>query len=204
MLATSIHMMRGTPYIYQGEELGMANPAYKEISDYRDVESINYYGIMQKAGKTQEEALETLRQRSRDNGRTPMQWDAGEYAGFSASRPWLAIPENHAYINAEAEEQDADSVLAYYRKLVALRKEYPVIQEGAIEFLYREVPGLLAYQRLLGEERLLALNNLTGEPVRLPKTIGCRGFQRLIGNYGEPGELIGELRAYESIVLWKP
>ena len=102
-----------------------------------------------------------------------MQWDAGEYAGFSASRPWLAIPENHAYINAEAEEQDADSVLAYYRKLVALRKEYPVIQEGAIEFLYREVPGLLAYQRLLG-------------------------------NYGEPGELIGELRAYESIVLWKP
>lgn len=203
MLATCIHMMRGTPYIYQGEELGMANPAYKEISDYRDVESINYYHIMRKEGKTQEEALEILKQRSRDNGRTPMQWDAGEYAGFSASKPWLAIPDNHSYINVEAEEQDASSILGYYKKLVALRKEYPVIQEGAIEFLYQDVQGVLAYQRILGEEELLVLNNLTGEPVRLPEPISCKGWGRLIGNYGELGEAVEELQAYESIVLLK-
>ena len=113
MLATCIHMMRGTPYIYQGEELGMLGPEYIDISEYRDVESINYYQIMLEEGKTKEEALEILRHRSRDNGRTPMQWNAEENAGFSEHEPWITIPKNYEYINVETEEKDSESVLEY-------------------------------------------------------------------------------------------
>ena len=107
MLATVIHMFRGTPYVYQGEELGMTNPHYVDISQYRDVESINYYRILTEQGITGEEALKVLAARSRDNGRTPMQWDGSRYAGFSQGEPWIGIPENHSYINAQAEAADS-------------------------------------------------------------------------------------------------
>lgn len=205
MLATSIHMLRGTPYIYQGEELGMTNAGYTDISQYRDVESTNYYQILLQAGKTKEEALEILRRRSRDNGRTPMQWNAGSYAGFSEAEPWISSPENYSYINVEAEEQDADSILNYYKKLVALRKEYPVISDGSIEFLCREQDEVFAYRRAFEGQELLAVNNLTGAEVKLEEAFSCTGYRYLIGNYPQEkqAEFLDSLKPYESVVLLK-
>ena len=123
MLAVFTHLMRGTPYIYQGEEIGMTNAGFTDIGQYRDVESTNYYRILLEKGLSHSEALEILGQRSRDNGRTPMQWTAGDQAGFTSAQPWLGIPENYRVINAEAEEKDPDSILHFYRSLVQLRKE---------------------------------------------------------------------------------
>lgn len=203
MLATCIHLLRGTPYIFQGEELGMMNPEYSDISDYRDVESINYYHILLGRGKTRDEALEVLRQRSRDNSRTPMQWDSGKYAGFSENEPWIGIPDNYKYINAAAEEQDSDSILNYYRKLIHLRKQYSVIQEGTIEFLYQSQPEIFGYKRLLEKQELIVVNNLTGREVVLQKPVSCEGCEYLTGNYPQEnfGPLLGILKPYESAVL---
>lgn len=205
MLATCIHLLRGTPYIYQGEELGMTNAGYTKIKEYRDVESINYYQILRKEGKTEEEALRVLGQRSRDNGRTPMQWDGKTRAGFSENEPWIGIPENHAYINVAAEEADADSILHYYRKLVSLRKQYAVIREGSIRFLYREHPEILAYRRSVKDQELLVINHLTGKELVLPKPLSTAGYECLLGNYPQdrPGETLDTLRPYESLVLLK-
>lgn len=205
MLAGCIHMLRGTPYIYQGEELGMTNAGYEDIRKYRDVESINYYQIMRENGKTEEEALEVLYRRSRDNSRTPMQWSAEEYAGFSEHEPWIEIPGNYQYINVEREEQEPDSILNYYRKLIALRKEYPVIQNGDIVFLYQEQEEVLAYKRRLERQELLALNNLSDKTVKLIEPVSMEGYQILIRNYSkkEKEERLEELRPYESVVLLK-
>ena len=144
MLAACMYLLRGTPYIYQGEELGMTNPGYQSIDEYRDVESIHYYQILIQSGKTSKEALEILGARSRDNGRTPMQWNSKKYAGFSKKQPWIGIPENYKYVNVEAQEQDTDSILHYYRKLIALRKRYKVIQDGSIQFLYQKQEEVFA------------------------------------------------------------
>ena len=123
MLAVMIHLMRGTPYIYQGEELGMTNAHYTSIDQYRDVESLNYYEILRNQGKTETEALDIIAKRSRDKGRTPMQWNGTENAGFSTQAPWLAVTDNYREINVETEEKDPDSILNFYKKLVQLRKE---------------------------------------------------------------------------------
>lgn len=188
MLATAIHLMRGTPYIYQGEELGMTNAGYTDISQYRDVESLNYYEILRARGLTDGEALQVLSERSRDNGRTPMQWDGGPLAGFTEGEPWIGIPENHTSINAETEMADPDSVWSYHKRLIALRKEHPAVADGGIEFLFRECPGLLAYRRRYGQEEILVFNNLTGENLELPEAVNLAGWRPLIGNYEPPME----------------
>ena len=205
MLGTCIHLLRGTPYIFQGEELGMTNPGYNKIEEYRDVESINYYHIMLQEGKTEEEALEVLRQRSRDNGRSPMQWNSGEYAGFSDREPWIGIPANHTLINVEDEDGDPDSILNYYRKLTALRKRYPIIQEGMIEFLYEDQEEVFAYRRTRNGQELIVLNNFFGQEVTLQKELSHAGYRRLIGNYPQEdsGTLLRTLRPYESIAFIK-
>ena len=205
MLGTCIHLLRGTPYIFQGEELGMTNPGYNKIEEYRDVEIINYYHIMLQEGKTEEEALEVLRQRSRDNGRSPMQWNSGEYAGFSDREPWIGIPANHTLINVEDEDGDPDSILNYYRKLTALRKRYPIIQEGMIEFLYEDQEEVFAYRRTRNGQELIVLNNFFGEEVTLQKELSHAGYRRLIGNYPQEdsGTLLRTLRPYESIAFIK-
>ena len=205
MLGTCIHLLRGTPYIFQGEELGMTNPGYNKIEEYRDVESINYYHIMLQEGKTEEEALEVLRQRSRDNGRSPMQWNSGEYAGFSDREPWIGIPANHTLINVEDEDGDPDSILNYYRKLTALRKRYPIIQEGMIEFLYEDQEEVFAYRRTRNGQELIVLNNFFGEEVTLQKELSHAGYRRLIGNYPQEdsGTLLRTLRPYDSIAFIK-
>lgn len=200
MLATAIHMMRGTPYIFQGEELGITNHHYTSIEQYRDVESLNYYNILLESGKTSAEALEILAARSRDNGRTPMQWDDTHAAGFTTGTSWITPPENYRQINAAAQMNDPDSIRSHYKKLVALRKEYPVIAEGRIEFLYRDDEDLLAYRRFDGGQELLVLCNLTGHdaPCALPE--GWQNAEVLLGNWPET-RYEGTLRPYESLVL---
>lgn len=196
MLATCVHLLRGTPYIFQGEELGMTNAGYTDIGQYRDVESLNYYQIMLQSGKTEKEALEVLRRRSRDNGRTPMQWDGSANAGFTSGTPWILPPENYRTVNAEAELRDPDSILHYYKRLIRLRKEYPVISDGQIEFLLQDVPEVFAYRRFLEDEALFVVNNLTGHGVTLsggPR----KSCEKVLGNYADSSAV---LRPYESIV----
>lgn len=201
MLAACIHLMRGTPYIYQGEELGITNAGYTDISQYRDVESLNYYRIMLENGKTKEEALEILRQRSRDNGRTPMQWDDSPNAGFTEGTPWIQPPENYRTINAAAELQDPDSILHFYKALIRLRKENPLISDGKIEFLYPDETRLLAYRRFQGDDSLWVFNNLSGEEFSLPSVQWSNSCERVLGNYPEVSAPEGclRLRPYETL-----
>ncbi len=200
MLAACTHLMRGTPYIFQGEELGVTNAGYTDISQYRDVESQNYYRIMLENGKPKEEALETLRQRSRDNGRTPMQWDGSPNAGFTDGTPWIQPPENYRAINVAAALQDPDSILHFYKSLIRLRKENPLISDGKIEFLYPDETRLLAYRRFLGAESLFVFNNLSGKEICLDgvRTDSC---EKVLGNYPEVSNREGKLllQPYETL-----
>lgn len=196
MLAAAIHLMRGTPYIYQGEEIGMTNADFMDIADYRDVESINYHDILRASGQSEDETMKIIGARSRDNGRTPMQWTAGESAGFTTGTPWLGVNHNHAAINVEAEREDDDSILAFYRRLIALRKEYRIIAEGSIRFLERENDEILAYERELEGEHLLVLCNFRAAEIAMP-ALHAAG-EKLIGNY--PG-MAAHLRPYEVIAL---
>lgn len=203
MLAAAVHMMRGTPYVYQGEELGMTNAHYNDISQYRDVESLNYYQLLLDEGKTKEQALKILAERSRDNSRTPMQWNAGKNAGFTEGTPWIGVPENYKEINVEAECKDPDSIYNFYKKLIALRKEKDIIAEGSIEFLEKENRDVLAYRRNYQNEELIVLNNLTAENVSIRQLTEWKGYQKLLGNYESilaENEKIA-LRPFETIVL---
>ena len=205
MLAATIHLMRGTPYIYQGEEIGMPNAHYQDISYYRDVESLNYYDILLKEGKTKEEALQTLAERSRDNSRTPMQWSEEENAGFSDVTPWISVPDHYRQINVEKELEDKDSIYYFYKELIKLRKEKNVISEGIIEFIEKEDADLLAYKRSYEEESLVVFNNLSEKEkvVEIPQE--WASYHKLIGNYD--AEHIKEnkvvLRPYETLALEK-
>lgn len=204
MLAACIHLMRGTPYIFQGEELGMTNAHYTAINQYRDVESLNYYKILLERGRTEDEALEILAQRSRDNGRTPMQWSAGKNAGFTTGTPWLMPPENYRTINAEAALGTKNSVFEFYQQLIRLRKTMSVISRGQIQFLYPEEQRVVAYRRWNESDELMVLCNFTEETVELELSEKFRGQTgTLIGNYPEM-ELKGAaicLRPYECIAL---
>ena len=198
MLATLIHMMRGTPYIYQGEEIGMTNAGYTSIDQYRDVESTNYYDILCAEGKSAEEALHIIGERSRDNGRTPMQWDASEFAGFTTGEPWLSIPANHSYINVETEERDENSILAYYKKLVQLRKDHEIIADGDIHFLETGTDDVIAYERTLGEEKLTVYCNL--REYEVPFADLAEG-EVLISNYAADELSDNMLKPYEARVI---
>ena len=208
MLGALIHLMRGTPYIYEGEELGITNPGYTDISQYQDVESTNYYRIlMEEEGKTREEALEIIGARSRDNGRTPMQWDGSENAGFTTGTPWLGIPDNHTYINVEDEAKDPDSVLAFYKKLVALRKENEIIADGQIRFTDAGNDNIISYVRTLNGQTLSVFCNLRGTDQSLGEAFTAPGGKILISNYesADAGKeiKIDTLRPFEvAAVLW--
>ena len=209
MLASLIHLMRGTPYIYEGEELGITNPGYTDISQYQDVESTNYYRIlMEEEGRSKEEALEIIGARSRDNGRTPMQWDGSEKAGFTDGTPWLGIPANHSYINVEAEQKDPDSILNYYKKLVALRKEYEIIADGEIRFTDAGNENIISYDRMLDGQKLSVFCNLRGREQALGTAFEAPAGKILIGNYADTAASdqavrIESLRPFETkAVLW--
>ncbi len=204
MLAATVHLMRGTPYIYQGEELGMTNAKYTSIEQYRDVESLNYYKILRDAGKSEEEALKIIGERSRDNGRTPMQWSAEKFAGFSSVEAWISSPENYKQFNVEVEERDENSVLNFYKMLVQFRKNNRVVQEGDINFLERDNNDVIAYRRSLDGEELIILCNYRGKNVDLSeKSLSefcAAGYKKIIGNYEN---LADNLRPYEVIVFQK-
>ncbi|MBE5996278.1 MAG: alpha,alpha-phosphotrehalase [Lachnospiraceae bacterium] len=163
MLGTFVHLLRGTPYIFQGEEIGMTNAHFHSIEEYRDVECLNYYKILLDGGSTKEEALEVLANRARDNGRTPMQWDGTPNAGFTTGTPWIGVTDNYRTINVEAAEADPESILHYYRRLIRLRKEYDVISEGDIRFLDTGIPHVLAYERIFEGRTLTVVCNFGSE-----------------------------------------
>ncbi|MEO9493570.1 MAG: alpha,alpha-phosphotrehalase [Vibrio splendidus] len=208
MLAASVHMMQGTPYIYQGEEIGMTNPGYTEISQYRDVESTNMYDIMvNRDGVAHQDMMAILAQKSRDNSRTPMQWNSETYAGFSLSQPWLDVANNYTEINAEQALEDKDSVFYFYKSLIELRKEVPVITYGSYQDLLPEHPSVFAYSRESKSQTLVCINNYYGEAcqVELPNELELDKAQLLLGNYPDDQSPVSEytmtLRPYETRIL---
>lgn len=206
MLAGMIHLMRGTPYIYQGEEIGMLNAHYPSIDQYQDVESLNYYQILLEEGKTEEEALEVLAARSRDNSRTPMQWNGGTYGGFSEAEPWLPMSAGfRKEITVEAQQKDGDSILAFYKRLIAMRKQYPVIARGDIAFPETGTDRVVAYERTLGEQQFVVLCNLDGKRQTVRTAEEWSGYGVLLENYEgrtmNPGKGLYTMEPYEFMVL---
>jgi trehalose-6-phosphate hydrolase len=213
MLATSIHLMRGTPYIYQGEEFGMPNAYFDDISEYRDVESINYYDILSSKGMPEAEILEVLRAKSRDNGRTPILWDGSFGHGFTTAVPWLPFSKVPG-INAAEDTSSRDSIFDHYRKLIALRKEYEVISDGTFRMTDIENSHLLCYVRCKGTSGLLVVNNFYEEEtvLDLSKVLDetkldfrkCTLESVLVSNYGDLAKAEDRItiRPYESFALY--
>lgn len=205
MLATMIHLMRGTPYIYQGEEIGMTNAYFTDINQYRDVESLNYYQILKEEGKSEDEIYKILQERSRDNSRTPMQWNACEHAGFSTGTPWLSVNPNYQTINTEACLADSNSILYYYKKLVALRKEYDIIAYGDYVPVLEDNTSVFAYERVYQNEKLFVLANFYGKETSVQLDgIFEDGYECLLTNYTERTlEKEMTLQPYEAVVFYK-
>ncbi|MDP9436029.1 MAG: alpha-glucosidase [Actinomycetota bacterium] len=190
MLATVLHLHRGTPYVYQGEEIGMANAPFASIDDFRDIESLNHHAHTVGAGLAREEdVLAALRAQSRDNARTPMQWDATPSAGFTTGTPWIAVNPDHTQVNVAAQRDDPDSVLAHYRRLVRLRHEEPVVVEGDFTMLLPDDPRVYAFTRRLGDVELLVLGNVSGTtaPAPVPGAAAWAACEVLVGRVGAPG-----------------
>lgn len=208
MLATVIHMMQGTPYIYQGEEFGMTNPNFTSIDDYRDVESLNIFEILKGKGMTEQEILDILKQKSRDNSRTPVQWSDEENAGFTTGTPWIKPAANYKDINAEKAMADQDSVFYHYQKLIQLRKEYNIVTDGNYELLLANHDAIFAYIRNNGNEKLLVVNNFYSKEVefQLPAHVDIAGVTStiLLSNYADSTEDIKQikLRPYESVLYY--
>ncbi|WP_242292207.1 alpha,alpha-phosphotrehalase [Bacillus cereus group sp. BfR-BA-01441] len=206
MLATAMHMLQGTPYIYQGEEIGMTNPKFESIEKYRDVESLNIYDIKLKEGLSKEEIIGILKQKSRDNSRTPMQWNEEMNSGFTTSTPWISAAENFKEINVEKALEDKESVFYHYKKLIELRKIYDVITEGEYAILDKNDPKIWAYTRTTESEVLLVINNFYGEEITysVPAHVQLDGMKQevLLSNYKDASKDIAKLnlRPYESIV----
>ena len=206
MLATAMHMLQGTPYIYQGEEIGMTNPKFESIEQYRDVESLNIYDIKLEEGLSKEEIIGILKQKSRDNSRTPMQWNEEMNSGFTTSTPWISVAENFKEINVEKALEDKESVFYHYKKLIELRKTYDVITEGEYAILDKNDPKIWAYTRTTESEVLLVINNFYGEEITysVPAHVQLDGMKQeiLLSNYKDASKDITKLslRPYESIV----
>lgn len=200
-LATLTHLMRGTPYVYQGEEIGMRNPNYDDINDYKDVESLNYYDILIKRGYSENDAIYTLKQRSRDNGRTPIRWDDSENGDFSDATPWIKVNQD-ASINYLDVLEDENSIFYYYKKLIDLRKSHLAIQDGKYENIYFD-DKIYAFSRSKDDEKVIVLMNFSTEELTLGnqivKVLNDNEYEVLINNYEEFDNT--RLRPYQSIVL---
>ncbi len=205
MLATCLHMMQGSPYIYQGEELGMTNYPFQSPQDFRDIESINAYREWCESGRlSHEEFWPCITHKSRDNARTPMQWDNTAQAGFTTGTPWIAVNPNYKEINAKAETADPDSVFHYYKKLIALRKQYPVIVYGKYELLLEDHETLYTYTRTLEQEKLLIVCNFSDQETHFTVPEEFAHASCLISNKDrdyDKAEMM--LRPYEAFVLYK-
>ena len=199
-LAVALHGLQGTPYIYQGEELGMTNAAYP-LADLRDIESLNAYKDLRARGWSDAEAMAAIHRVGRDNARTPMQWSAGPNAGFTAGTPWMRVNPNHTAVNAEAALANPGSVFYTYQKLIALRKAYPVFVEGDFTLLCPEDEQVFAYVRRGGGQALLAAVNLSGRPAAFPLPEEFSGAELLLATQGSPAP--GALRPWEALLYCK-
>jgi oligo-1,6-glucosidase len=199
MLGTVLHLHRGTPYVYQGEELGMTNAPLRSIDDFRDIESLNHFAAAVAAGARPEDVLAALRTMSRDNARTPMQWDASEDAGFTTGRPWIAVNPNHTEINAEAALADPDSVLHHYRRLIELRHTEPAVAHGDFTMLLGDDDRVYAFTRRLGDVELLVLGNFSGAPANVPEVVDGADAELLLGTCPPP-ETAG---AHRTLQAWE-
>ncbi|GAA5349270.1 alpha,alpha-phosphotrehalase [Streptococcus uberis] len=202
MLAASIHLSRGTPYIYMGEEIGMIDPDYDSMDDYVDVESLNAYRMLLDQGKSPEEAFNIIKAKSRDNSRTPMQWDASEHAGFTQGTPWLKVGKSYSKINVEAEKNGM--IFPFYQKLIQLRKELPIIAEGDYKVALKDSKRVYAFERTLNEQKLLVLNNFYPQEASVQLPIDYRQGEVLISNYDLDQDIIGDsvvLKAYQTLAI---
>lgn len=201
MLATCLYLMQGTPYIYQGEELGMTNAPFETLEDCRDIESIRAYRRLVDSGSVSgEQMMRYIRRAGRDNARTPMQWTSGAQAGFTAGTPWISVNPNHLEVNVQSEESDPDSVLCYYRSLLRFRKSNPVVRSGDFVMFYPESDSIFAYSRLYGDKMLCVFCNFTDAEALLPYA-PPRISRAVLCNYSEATPLLS-LRPYEAIVYY--
>ena len=199
-LATLLHLHRGTPYVYQGQEIGMANYPFQTLDDFADVESLNHYVHAVSSGEDAAHVLAALRRMSRDNARTPVQWDASPSAGFTSGTPWLAVNPDHVEWNAEAQAGDPHSVLAHYRRLIALRHQEPVVALGDFAMLLPDHHDVYAFTRSLEDDVLLVVCNVSRRPYRmadlLPEAAHC---DLVLGNLPVPDAEV--LAPWEARVL---
>ena len=199
MLATCLHGMQGTPYIYQGQEIGMTNTRM-EIEEYRDIELLNMYKERIEKGYPREEVMKSIYAKGRDNARTPMQWDDTENAGFTKGTPWLKVNPNYREINAENAKKDPDSIFHYYQKLIQLRKSLPILTEGAFDLLLPQDPSIFAYTRTDGTDQLLILCNFTDQELPCSLKEQWKDKEALISNYAQDSRK-DCLRPYEAVIL---
>lgn len=201
MLAASIHLSRGTPYIYMGEEIGMIDPDYDSMADYVDVESLNAYQMLLEEGKSQQEAFQIIQAKSRDNSRIPMQWDASENAGFSTGTPWLKAGKSYKDINAENEIKG--SIFTFYQDLIRLRKEMPIISEGNYKPAFEDSKQVYAFERQFEDQKLLVLNNFYAKEVEIDLPAVYQNGQILISNY-EDAEVSEKilLKPYQTLAIY--
>lgn len=205
MLATVIHTLRGTPYIYQGEEIGMTNPYFSDINKYRDVETLNYYNILTGSGISKEETMKIIMERSRDNSRTPMQWNDSLNSGFSNNTPWIDVIENYKKINVENQMNDADSILNYYRELIRLRKKYEVISLGKTIPLYENHKDVYIFKREYKNQELLVINNFYGKETEIELDFDISGYTKILANTKEDLLLENKitLKPYDSFIFYR-
>lgn len=205
MLGTVVHMLRGTPYIYQGEEIGMTNAYFDTISQYKDVESINYHKILIDSGLSDEEAMKIVMERSRDNGRTPMQWNDEINGGFSKGTPWIESIKNYKEINVKNQIDDEDSIFNYYRKLIALRKEHRVIALGKTIPLAENDKNVYMFKRVLENEELLVVTNFYNVECSIELDFEIEGYECILSNNGEKVTLEKNLKLqpYDALVFLK-
>lgn len=196
MLAILLHGMQGTPYIYQGEELGMTNVQY-DIEDYKDCEIINMYHERLEKGYSKDEIMKSIYAKGRDNARTPMQWDDSENAGFTTGTPWIKVNDNYDKINAKSQVDDPDSIFSCYKKLVQLRKDYPVFVDGKFTLLLEDDENIFAYSRKNEENTMLVVCNFFDKEIPMPLAKECEGMEVLISNYKDTSDM-SVLRPYEA------
>ncbi|MFQ8705116.1 MAG: alpha,alpha-phosphotrehalase [Thomasclavelia sp.] len=200
MLATAMQLMRGTPYIYQGEEIGMTNHYFTNINQYCDIESINAYHILKENKIEESQIYKILQEKSRDNSRTPMQWNQDKNGGFSNHVPWLQVNPNYKNINVEDALKDPDSIFYHYQKLIKLRKKYKIISEGMFVPIFEKHQQIFGYKRILEEQELIVLNNFYDQEVSLD--LDVRDYQILIDNYKNTDIHNFYLKPYQSIALY--
>jgi trehalose-6-phosphate hydrolase len=205
MLAGLMHLMRGTPYIYQGEEIGMTNHHFDRIEQYKDVESLNYYEILLQQGKSVDEAMKILMARSRDNSRTPMQWNDEQYSGFSSVDPWIDIPNNIDMINVQKQLSEKTSILSFYKKLIQMRKDMSVISRGSIDFIPVDNHAIFAYRRILNECTIIVYCNISQNNNFICLDNLDAKYTKILGNYNSKFTLSDnhhiELKPFEILVL---